>query len=261
MTSFSSMEDQNFWNILFHLEEIRKPINLVSFLKKYEINRDDFYLFYEKSHFYGLSVDLRPKDTEFLLMPLSWRRDYGDVLLASNSHRELIKDVQAASKDGRVCEFTFLDQSSIRVRPWRVVLSQNVYKIITEDILTKKLITIDMNEVEDIEFQSFDYQSMYSRFEIEEYINALRHIDGSDQRLIIKLAYGHELQPISNLIFLGHPYSTTNQYGEIIWAASVEKSLYLFDWLYSMRDHIEILEPSCIKEEFEDFCQKRKNAA
>ncbi|MFG1483245.1 WYL domain-containing protein [Halobacteriovorax sp. HFRX-2_2] len=261
MTSFSSMEDQNFWNILFNLEEIRKPISLVSFLRKNHINRDEFYMFYEKSHFYGLSIDLRPKDDEFLLMPLSWRRDYGDILLENTSHRELIKDIQAACKDGRVCEFTFLDHSKKKVRPWRVVLSQNLYKVISEDVVTKKLITIDMNEVDDIEFQDFDYASMYSRFEIEEYINALRHIDGSDQRLVLKLNYGFELTPISNLIFLGHPYSTTNQYGEIIWAASVEKSLYLFDWLYSMRDQIEILEPSCIKEEFEEFCQKRRNAA
>lgn len=261
MTLFSSNEDQKFWNILFHLEEIRKPVNLTTFLRKNEIDKDEFYLFYEKSHFYGLAVDLRPRDTEFLLMPLSWRRDYGDILLANNGHRELIKDIQVASKEGRVCEFKFLDHSKKKVRPWRVVLSQNVYKVISEDVVTKKLITIDMNEVDDIEFQDFDYRSMYSRFEIEEYINALRHIDGSDQRLIIKLSYGFEIPEISNLIFLGHPYSTTNQYGEIIWAASVEKSLYLFDWLYSMKDNIEILEPSNLKEEFEEFCQKRKNAA
>lgn len=261
MTSFSSIEDQNFWNILFHLEEIRKPVDLVSFLRKNEINRDEFYLFYEKSHFYGLAIDLRPKNEEFLLMPLSWRRDYGDILLQNNGHRELIKDIQAASKDGRGCEFKFLDQSKKKVRPWRVVLSQNLYKVISEDVQTKQLITIDMNEVEDIEFQEFDYRSLYSRFEIEEYINALRHIDGSDQRLVLKVEYGFEIPPISNLIFLGHPYSTTNQYGELIWAASVEKSLYLFDWLYSMRDNIEILEPSDLRDEFEEFCQKRKNVA
>lgn len=261
MTSFSSIEDQSFWNILFHLEEIRKPVDLVAFLRKHDIKRDEFYLFYEKSHFYGLAVDLRPKNDEFLLMPLSWRRDYGDVLLENNGHRELIKDIQTACKDGRVCEFQFLNQSSKKIRPWRVVLSQNLYKVIGEDVLTKQLFTIDMNEVEDIEFQEFDYCSLYSRFEIEEYITALRHIDGSDQRLVLKINHGFEIPAISNLIFLGHPYSTTNQYGELIWAASVEKSLYLFDWLYSMRENIEILDPSDLRSEFEEFCQKRKNVA
>ena len=261
MTSISSVEDQKFWSILFHLEEVRSPMNLIKFLNKNDISKDEFYLFYEKSHFYGLAVDLRPKESAFLLMPLSWRSDYGDILLENNDHRELIKEVQSASKNARVCEFKFLDHSKKKVRPWRVVLSENLYKIISEDVVTKQLITIDMNEVDDIEFQEFEYSSMYSRFEIEEYINAIRHIDGSDQRLVIKLDHGFELPEISNLIFLGHPYSTTNQYGEIIWAASVEKSLYLFDWLYSMKDKIEILDPSCIKEEFEEFCQKRKNAA
>ena len=45
--------------------------------------------------------------------------------------------------------------------------------------------------------------------------------------------------------------------GDLIWGASVEVSADLFDWLLTIKDQIEILDPQSVREQFELFCKER----
>ena len=58
---------------------------------------------------------------------------------------------------------------------------------------------------------------------------------------------------------MADPYITTNMDGHVIWAASVEVSDELFEWLYELGDKVEILDPTSIKETYLQFLQSKIN--
>ncbi len=252
----------DFWTILFQLEELKNAIRLTDFLETNNITKDTFFLFLEKANSYGLTLNIDENEGEnFVLSPLIWHKDFGDVLLEANEFRELAKDFQIAVESGRIIRCVFLDNSSMEILPWRVLFMNESIGVIGEDTESKKILSIELSQIKDIEVQDDAYKSMYARLEIEEFIHAMRVVEGSDERLILKIKHGKSIAMPSDLMFLGHPYTTTNQYGDVIWAASVERSIYLMEWLYSNRDNIEILDPSSIVEEFNEFCTSEKKAA
>jgi hypothetical protein len=257
----NAMSDRDiFWEILFYLEELKAPKLLSEFLSSKDIKKNDFFIFFEQSHFFGLVLTMKDEGHDHVIFPLSWHKDYGDIVLENCEYQELARDIQVCIETHRLCYFEFNDGSHMEVYPWRILLLENRLIVIAEDIVTKRLLTIEVGEVKDIELRGSDYRSLFSRLEVEDFIHAMRAVDGSDERLIIKIKEGQEIKMPSNLIFLGNPYTTTNQYGDIIWAASVEKSVYLYEWLYSIREKMEILDPSGIKNEFNDFCDTKKIA-
>ena len=52
---------------------------------------------------------------------------------------------------------------------------------------------------------------------------------------------------------MGTPYRTSNMNGDIIWAASVEISEPLMEWLYQVKNNVEILDPAFLKEKFKEY--------
>jgi hypothetical protein len=260
MNNDTTLEREIFWNILFQLEELKKPMKLSEFLSEREIRQDDFFIFLEQSHFFGLVLNMKNDREDHILFPLSWHREFGDAFIEKSEHKEMAAEIQNCIETNRFCHMKFLDQSEKEIFPWRVIFFENTLSVVGEDIRTKQLITIEIDQVDDIEVRGSEYQSLFSRLEVEDFINAMRAVAGSDERLVLKIQCGEDISMPSDLIFLGNPYTTTNQYGDIIWAASVETSIYLFEWLYSIRDKITILDPSSIKNEFDDFCDERKAA-
>lgn len=260
MVSYTAVKREEFWEFLFQLEALKRPVKLDKFLKEQKIEKGTFFTFIEQAHLYGLTLNLETDGKEYTLFPLSWHREFGDVLLEKSEYRELVTDLQNCIETGRTCLIKFLDNSEMEVYPWRNLFFESNLSVIVEDVKTKRLITIEIEQVLDLEVRGDGYRSMFSRLEVEGFINSMRMVAGSDERLIIKIQCGAEIKMPSELIFLGNPYTTTNQYGDIIWAASVEKSGYLFEWLYSIRDKIDILDPSSIKSEFERFCDTRTAA-
>ena len=262
MNENAALIRDDFWKILFFLEELKSPIKLVNFLEQNDITKDEFYLFIEKANAYGLTLNFDESEHEsFVISPLVWHKDFGDILLENSDFKELAKDIQIAVNNSRTVNLEFIDQSQMTVFPWRVLFMNNSLGIIGEDIESKKIVSIELSQVRDIELLGDDYVSMYARLEIEEFIHAMRVVEGSDERIVLKIHHGKSISMPSELMFLGHPYTTTNQYGDIIWAASVEKSQYLFEWLYSIKDCVEILDPTVIISEFQEFVSQNKKAA
>ncbi len=260
MTNNCAEVSDVFWNTLFHLEELRVPTKLSEFLSEHEIEKDTFFIFLEQAHYFGLTVNLQEEGEGYKILPLSWHKEFGDLIIQKSFYRELAADLQNCIETSRCCSLTYKNDSQMEILPWRLLFLDNSLTLIGEDVKTKRLLTIEIDEISEMEVRGSDYRSFFSRLEVEDFINAMRLVAGSDERLVIKIQYGSEISMPSELIFLGNPYTTTNQYGDVIWAASVEKSDYLYEWLFSIRDKIDILDPTSIKDEFEYFCNMR-NAA
>ncbi len=98
------------------------------------------------------------------------------------------------------------------------------------------------------------YRPNFTSREVERFIHAMREMEGTEERLVLRIKDPGKIDLDHPYHFLGAPYVTANREGEVIWAASVEISEELFHWLSSMREHIEIVDPWELRPEFEEYC-------
>ena len=150
MVNYTTPEREIFWKILFHLEDLKAPVKLDFFLKKNELTRSEFFIFTEYAHSYGLSLNQKSEEGDHTLLPLSWHREFGDTFTEKSEYKELVKDIQNCVETQRVCKVKFADQSEMEVFPWRILFFENNLSVIAEDINTKRLITIELEEVEEL---------------------------------------------------------------------------------------------------------------
>jgi len=103
-----------------------------------------------------------------------------------------------------------------------------------------------------------EYKPHYGPVEINQFISMVRSLSGKEERLVLKIISPGQVELSPKYHFLGNPYVTLNYQGAMIWAATVEKGPELFNWLYSIRSSIEILDPSDLASEFSDYCRRNE---
>lgn len=147
-----------------------------------------------------------------------------------------------------------IDGKKFEVFPHKLIMLEGELSIIGEEAIDRCLISYTLSEVTEVKANSInDYIPNYSRLEVDEFVMAIRAVSGREERLVLKIDQNEAVDLNPAYQFLGHPYMTANADGDFIWAASVEVSSELYDWLISMDNKIEILDPVDLKSEFEKY--------
>lgn len=94
-------------------------------------------------------------------------------------------------------------------------------------------------------------------FEVEEFITAIRAMNEKETRLILKIFDPQSVNLFPDHQFLGKPCMITNPNGDLIWAAYVEACEPLYEWLLSMGESVEILDPTTFKQEYLRYCEEK----
>jgi hypothetical protein len=145
-------------------------------------------------------------------------------------------------------------QNAIDFFPLKLVVIDGQLSAVGEDRSEGCLIYFETVELEDITLDvDENYQSTFTKVEVEDFISSLRNVMGTEERLVLKLRSQNAVDLNPPFQHLGKPFITSNMEGEIIWAASVERSEHLYAWLYDMRHEIQILDPVKVIEEFENY--------
>jgi|GEM_PF-6432424 len=93
----------------------------------------------------------------------------------------------------------------------------------------------------------------HSRSEAEDFIRKSKFVIGNEERLVLRINSQQNINLNPDLIHLTNPFLTINGQGELIWAATVENSIELHWWLWSMAPHVEILDPARIGRIFQEL--------
>jgi hypothetical protein len=168
--------------------------------------------------------------------------------------------IESAIVQKRVLELSNSNQEVFNFLPLRVLELAGEVTVIGEDIFSNRLIDISVEEIEHLVVVSSDFKLTFTLQEVDFYIKQLREVEGSSYRLVLKV--GHTISDLGHpgkLQHLGTPYMTTNVDGDLIWAATVEVNIDLFEWLFALRNDIIILDPTNIKDGFENYCHYREN--
>ena len=182
-----------------------------------------------------------------------------NLLEINHGFSQIVKTIETAIVDEIIVGFFLKNTSTVDVYPHRIVFLEERLSVIGEELEGKNLISFSIDEIEDIRLLDLkNYVPNFSQIEVDDFIGALRAVSGNEKRLILKILNSENINLAPNYHYFSSPYLTINSDGHLIWAASVEISDDLFEWLYKMKDHIQIIDNSEIQSEFEEYKKRRE---
>jgi hypothetical protein len=152
----------------------------------------------------------------------------------------------------------FLNDKICSMLPHRMVYLDGILCVVGESISDKTLVYFGVEDIKEINQLALEYGPNLSQIEINEFIGHLRLINGKEERLVLKIYSQYEADLLPSHHYLGNPFVTSNSEGEMIWAATIEICDDLFQWLYSLKEKAEVLDPGHVRKEFAHYCEIKK---
>ena len=182
----------------------------------------------------------------------------GEIKSYEQQNPELLPSLYRATNDKRALNVQLSDERTIEFYPHKIVYLDGGLSVIGEDTRDRSLVTFYVESIVDLELDEESlYKPNFSPHEVCDFIAAIRAVSGIEERLVLKIVGAPDLNLKPAFLHLGNPYVANNAEGEKIWAASVETSPELYEWLYQIRTHIQILDPAYMAHEFEDYCHQK----
>ncbi|ATH08776.1 hypothetical protein BIY24_12705 [Halobacteriovorax marinus] len=173
-------------------------------------------------------------------------------------HKDFLRKTEEAMSREFCLNIQLHDKRIIDFFPRKAVFLEGELCLVGEDCNDRCLIYFNILEIKKINVDiDTNYCPNFSSIEINDFISAVRAITGQEERLVLKIISSESVDLRPAYQFLGNPYVTTNLNGDLIWAASVEPCDELFEWILSIKDHVEILDPSSLKKKYLEYCEAK----
>ncbi len=175
-----------------------------------------------------------------------------------NGHKQkLVEQLDEAILSKKQLNLITEEGRSYTVLPCKVVHLEGEISLIAEDCQDHCLMVTSIKDVKEILPSEFITEARVMEFEIEEFITAIRAMNEKETRLILKIYDPQSVNLFPDHQFLGKPCMITNPNGDLIWAAYVEACDPLYEWLLSMEESVEILDPTTFKQDYLRYCEEK----
>lgn len=181
----------------------------------------------------------------------NWDREY------SKEHEQMISILNQAINEKVMVRFSTKEDKEYLAFPCRLVHLEGNLSLIAEDSKDHCLMMTALEELKQVEMWSSDKTPRVSLYEIDEFIAAVRSMNEKETRLILKINNPQAVNLFPDYQFLGKPCMITNPSGDIIWAAYVEPCDSLYDWLISLGNHVEILDPVQFRQDYLSYYEEK----
>lgn len=141
--------------------------------------------------------------------------------------------------------------------PCKITYLEGELSLIAEETHDHSLMSLELGEIKNIKSAEKIKSPRAGLHEVAEFIRALRSMSEAETRLVLKIKNPDQFTLMPDYQFLGKPCLITNPEGDLIWAAWVEPCDELFEWLMSMDEHVEILEPSEFVLDYAVYCEEK----
>lgn len=176
----------------------------------------------------------------------------------ANEEDNLKKKVDYSICCKKSLRLSFHNEKECEIFPHRLVFLDGILCVVGESIKDKTLAYFGLEDIKLADEHNEYYEPNLSQLEISDFITHLRLINGKEERLILKIYNQYETDLLPSYHYLENPFVTSNNEGDMIWAATIEMCEDVFMWLYNMRDRVEVLDPGHIRKEFAHFCELKK---
>ena len=189
-------------------------------------------------------------------------RKQADQVFSNSEWENLKKKIDYEICHKHLIKLHFLNTKECTVFPHRLIFIDGILCLVGENIQDKTLVYFGVEDLESIDSlkdqNEHHYDPNLSQIEINEFIIHLRTVNDKDERLVLKIYNQYDSDLLPAYHFLGNPFVTSNSEGDMIWAATIEICDDLFEWLFSMKDRVEILDPGHVRKEFAHYCEFKK---
>lgn len=175
-----------------------------------------------------------------------------------NGHKQnLVDQLDEAILNKKQITLTTEEGRSYTVFPCKVVHLEGEISLIAEDCQDHCLMVTSIKDLKEVLPNEVISEARVMEFEVEEFITAIRAMNEKETRLILKIFDPQSVNLFPDHQFLGKPCMITNPNGDLIWAAYVEACEPLYEWLLSMGESVEILDPTTFKQEYLRYCEEK----
>ncbi len=175
----------------------------------------------------------------------------------SQNEQMIVNVLDEAVRTNQIHSVTTTDDKQYTIFACKVLHLEGHLALIAEDAGDHCLMVIPVHMINTCEAITRLGSSRVTNFEIEEFIAAVRSMNEKETRLILKIYNPQAVNLFPDHHFLGKPCMVTNPEGDLIWAAYVEPCQDLFDWVYSLAHHVEILDPTNFKEQYYAYLEDK----
>lgn len=175
----------------------------------------------------------------------------------SLDEQKYVAILDEAAKNQKLVQISTKESKHYNVYPCKVIHLEGHLSMIAEDSMDHCLMVIPVVDIIDVHPVASSGLPKVSNFEIEEFISCIRAMNEKEDRLILKIFNHEAVNLFPEHHFLGKPCMITNPNGDLIWAAYVEPCEALFEWVASLGQHVEILDPTNFKEQYFMYCEEK----
>jgi len=177
--------------------------------------------------------------------------------ILNDRQQSYIPQIEEAASRKAVIGIVTADEKRYQVFPYKVIHLEGSLSMIAEDSSDHCLLVVPMSELREVTAIESTSAPRVSVYEVEEFIVAIRSMGEKETRLILKIYDPQSANLFPDHHFLGKPCMVTNPNGDLIWAAYVEPCEDLFEWLISLKNNVEILDPSDFKDQYLTYCEEK----
>lgn len=174
----------------------------------------------------------------------------------SNPTQQILMFLEESIIDRKSVVVNYQDKE-LKIYPLKIVYFEGGLNLIGENILDGMLTNLKLEKISSAHEVSSHYQPVFSPGEVEGFVSSLKAMHEKVVRLVLKI-YEHENFGIHlNQVYFHNPCLFTNPEGDYIWAATLEPSPAVFEWLCDLGQYVEILDPTSFKREFLKYCEDK----
>ena len=145
----------------------------------------------------------------------------------------------------------------LRAFPRKIVYLEEHLCLICENTSDHTLMQIQISALSSASKEDKKWNPLFSRLEVDDFVSSMRKMAEFSTRLILKIKSYEKFQLNLGHQFFENPCVFTNGEGDIIWAATIEPNIKIFQWLESLGAEVEILESSHFKRKYLNYCENK----
>lgn len=167
---------------------------------------------------------------------------------------EIISFIEESIIDDDVLNI-HMNEKNFLVYPRKIVFLDGDLSLVSEGLNDKCLLNINIDSITQVHEEDIEWTPQFSKLEIEDFVSSIRAISENEIRLVLKV---YNREHFDNGVPHHHfdrPCMFTNPDGDFIWAASIEPTEEIHEWLSQLGTDVEILDPIDFKKEFLSYCE------
>ncbi len=255
MINDALLSDDKFWKTIEFVETLEHPILVSDLFSRITIDDDDLVYVLEFLQDFNFVIETDQDTGHKVLYPPCQKTKI--IYDFSMTEMYLVRKIEESFAKGQFVVLNFFDRRKIHFYIHQLLFLEGELCLIGEDATSRHLIHYPISEIQDVKIELEEvYTPHYGDIEVSDFLKAIRAVNENEVRLVLKFSNDtEEINPRYH--YLGNPYVTSNWNGEKIWAATVEESDYLYQWLLDVNENVEIMDPESVKRGLLNYCKRK----